>query len=115
MGEYADMMLEGDVCGTCGEYMDGEGDGIPRYCSAACDPFESGDAGSFAGPKPKKKAGKRTLEQELQRAVDRCLQATEDAAGGRLTDKKYRRELGKKIREIISPTICIARIGHATE
>lgn len=31
MGEYADMMLEGDSCQYCGEYLGG-GDGYPRSC-----------------------------------------------------------------------------------
>lgn len=38
MGEIADMMLEGDLCAGCGVYMDGDGDGFPRYCSNDCDP-----------------------------------------------------------------------------
>lgn len=32
MGEIADMMLEGDLCGGCGVYLPGEGFGVPRYC-----------------------------------------------------------------------------------
>ncbi|MCA0421901.1 MAG: hypothetical protein LCH61_01030 [Proteobacteria bacterium] len=35
MGEYAEMMLDGTCCEGCGEYL-GDGDGFPRYCSAAC-------------------------------------------------------------------------------
>lgn len=33
MGEIADMMLDGTLCEGCGEYLDGEGFGIPRYCN----------------------------------------------------------------------------------
>lgn len=33
MGEYAEMMLEGDACSTCGEYL-GDGDGFPRQCAS---------------------------------------------------------------------------------
>jgi hypothetical protein len=33
MGEYADLMLEGCLCQSCGELL-GEGDGFPEYCSA---------------------------------------------------------------------------------
>lgn len=36
MGDIADMMLEGDLCQGCGEYM-GEGDGFPVWC-ASCEP-----------------------------------------------------------------------------
>lgn len=36
MGEIAEMMLDGTLCEGCGEFMDGDGDGIPRYCSPQC-------------------------------------------------------------------------------
>lgn len=36
MGEIADMMIEGDLCEGCGEYLEGEGSGFPRYCSEQC-------------------------------------------------------------------------------
>jgi hypothetical protein len=32
MGEIADMMLDGDLCERCGEYMEG-GEGYARLCS----------------------------------------------------------------------------------
>ncbi len=32
MGEYADMMLDGTLCQSCGEYL-GDGDGFPVTCS----------------------------------------------------------------------------------
>lgn len=39
MGEYADMMLEGDACAGCGEmFLDDAAQGFPRYCSRACEP-----------------------------------------------------------------------------
>lgn len=38
MGEIADAMLEGDLCAGCGCYMDSDGEGFPRYCSADCAP-----------------------------------------------------------------------------
>lgn len=56
MGEIADSMLEGDVCGTCGCFIDDEGgDGIPRYCSDECDPFHDEDV---APAQQRKKKGK---------------------------------------------------------
>lgn len=37
MGEYADMMLEGEACAGCGmTFPDGMAPGFPRYCSRAC-------------------------------------------------------------------------------
>lgn len=38
MGEAAEMMLDGTLCAGCGEFMDGDGDGIPRYCCEDCAP-----------------------------------------------------------------------------
>ncbi len=35
MGEYADMMLDGTLCETCGAYI-GRDCGYPQYCSKAC-------------------------------------------------------------------------------
>ena len=32
MGDIADMMLDGTLCEGCGVYLEGEGDGFPRYC-----------------------------------------------------------------------------------
>lgn len=39
MGEIAEMMLTGVMCGVCGVYLeceDCEDMGIPMYCSRAC-------------------------------------------------------------------------------
>lgn len=36
MGEIADMMLEGNLCEGCGIALEGNGHGIPRYCSDEC-------------------------------------------------------------------------------
>lgn len=37
MGEIAEMMINGDLCENCGEFIDDEGgDGFPRYCSSRC-------------------------------------------------------------------------------
>ena len=36
MGDIADMMIGGDLCEMCGMVLDGEGYGIPRYCSNEC-------------------------------------------------------------------------------
>jgi hypothetical protein len=37
MGEQTDMMVDGTLCMGCGEYLNGEPLGIPRYCED-CDP-----------------------------------------------------------------------------
>lgn len=36
MGEIAEMMLDGTLCAGCGEFLDGDGEGFPRYCSKQC-------------------------------------------------------------------------------
>ncbi len=37
MGEIADMMLEGEMCEGCGEFLDNdEVPGFPMYCSTKC-------------------------------------------------------------------------------
>lgn len=36
MGEIAEMMLDGTLCEGCGVYIEGEGEGFPRYCSPQC-------------------------------------------------------------------------------
>jgi hypothetical protein len=37
MGEIADMILDGDMCEGCGEFL-GSGDGYLRRCAACEDP-----------------------------------------------------------------------------
>ena len=39
MGDIADMMLEGDMCQFCGEWL-GDGDGFPRSCPSCGDDDE---------------------------------------------------------------------------
>lgn len=36
MGEIADMMIYGEMCEMCGAFLEGQGDGIPDYCSSQC-------------------------------------------------------------------------------
>lgn len=36
MGEIAEMMLDGTLCEGCGVYIEGDAEGIPRYCSDKC-------------------------------------------------------------------------------
>lgn len=37
MGEIADMMLEGELCFSCGEYLEvDEPVGFPSFCSRQC-------------------------------------------------------------------------------
>lgn len=50
MGDIADMMLEGLLCGQCGEYIDDDGaDGYPRSCGGCRGEEKS-------APKPRTKA-----------------------------------------------------------
>lgn len=39
MGDYAEMMLDGTCCCSCGEFL-GDGDGYAAYC-ASCQPVET--------------------------------------------------------------------------
>lgn len=32
MGEYAEMMIDGALCQSCGAFIDGEATGVPRTC-----------------------------------------------------------------------------------
>jgi uncharacterized CHY-type Zn-finger protein len=32
MGDIAEMMLDGTLCGSCGTLLSGEAYGVPRYC-----------------------------------------------------------------------------------
>lgn len=73
MGEAAEMMLDGTVCGTCGCYMDGEADGFPRYCSDDCDPFHDEDTAP-AQQRPKQRLGK-TDDRRAQSIMDRTIAA----------------------------------------
>lgn len=54
MGEIAEMMLDGTLCEGCGVYMEGEGQGFPRYCSRACEPA------GYRTPSRKPNKGKRS-------------------------------------------------------
>lgn len=35
-GEIAEMMLDGTLCEGCGGFLDGAGEGFPRYCGDQC-------------------------------------------------------------------------------
>lgn len=48
MGEIADMMLDGTLCQTCGEYVGG--DGFPTFCASCASEQPSGDR-TFAQPR----------------------------------------------------------------
>lgn len=54
MGEYAEMMLEGDACAGCGEVFHDSGEGFPRYCSRACEPDDFRKAKGGGGTTLKK-------------------------------------------------------------
>jgi hypothetical protein len=55
MGEYADMMLEGEACAGCGMPFFNNADGIPRYCSRSCEPV------GWRGPKAEKSKRARNV------------------------------------------------------
>lgn len=60
MGEYADYMLNGDDCQSCGEYL-GDGDGFPRNC-AGCEGelYPGDDLEPLRQAKKKRKTTKST-------------------------------------------------------
>lgn len=58
MGEIAEMMLDGTLCEGCGVYMDGDGDGVPRRCSAC-----KRDAGK---PPPNSKVACKTCGRRVK-------------------------------------------------
>lgn len=41
MGDISEMMLDGTLCEGCGVYLEGEGEGFPRYCSKQCEPQDA--------------------------------------------------------------------------
>jgi len=42
MGDIAEMMLDGDICQYCGDFI-GPGDGYPQSCNGCRDEVESDD------------------------------------------------------------------------
>ena len=79
MGDIADMMLEGDLCATCGVYMDGDGDGSPRYCKDCI-----GDARKhgFVPPKEKTDAQRARAKRKRQKYAANKRAKRETAARG---------------------------------
>lgn len=53
MGEIAEMMPEGDLCGSCGVALEGPSLGVPRYCSREC----ALSAGAAPEPEKPKREG----------------------------------------------------------
>jgi hypothetical protein len=50
VGEYAEMMLDGTCCASCGEYLHGAGiDGVPSYCGGCRQIQDRVDARHAAG------------------------------------------------------------------
>ena len=49
MGEYADMMLDGTMCQSCGEYI-GSGNGYPTSC-ASCARGQADNEPNFNAPR----------------------------------------------------------------
>ena len=110
MGEIAEMMLDGTLCEGCGTYLDGEGDGVPRRCSAckrddarpaadarvACK--ECGRAVKFIGlpdhmrdahGKQKKPTRAARLLAALRQLHDVCFAMDADAPTSPPTDSQY--------------------------
>lgn len=77
MGEYADLMLEGDCCSTCGEYL-GDGDGYPRQCGPCED--EAPVFNPKAPPPPAKPTGLFGFWLKIAMAVSEGLETDEAIA-----------------------------------
>lgn len=75
MGEAAEMLLDGTLCGTCGSYMDGEGDGFPRYCSAECDPHHEDESVKRALKAEGKKLA-ATINALIRKTLEKHFDAT---------------------------------------
>jgi hypothetical protein len=66
MGEYADMMIEGDLCSWCGSFIDDDDKdadpecGVPRLCGdCARDAAQRGPMPSHPPQRKKKKRRRR--------------------------------------------------------
>lgn len=66
MGEIADMMLEGTLCQTCGEYIDDDIGGFPRTC-AGCDASDMLLRDAPEPPKKKLTEAQRAKRREKRR------------------------------------------------
>lgn len=60
MGDFVEMILDGDLCESCGEYIDEPGYGIPRRCAGCCAPPPPRQ------PKPKRQARGKSRAQVLR-------------------------------------------------
>lgn len=98
MGEYAEMMLEGDCCEACGTYI-GEGSGFARYCSTQC----ARDRGADFKPHQfrTRKKGDHTPERRRDHAL-RLAEVPEgtvteaEIADAQISDGKWPREAYRK-------------------
>lgn len=86
MGECAEMMLDGTLCASCGAYIEGEGDGIPRYCSPQCRRdagFDRPRTDRAACPVCRKVFPSRKARRQHQRDKhERALQQSEEPYDG---------------------------------
>lgn len=65
MGEYAEMMLDGTCCCSCGEYLGG-GSGYPEYCGSCKPKSESAPSIKF---KRKKLSSDKVKCPECKKSV----------------------------------------------
>lgn len=84
MGEIADMMIGGDLCEGCGMALDGEGYGIPRYCSNECardrgfDGIQSDGAGIYGKPSKTKRQPQDVVSVKITYNGNKVLYATQN-------------------------------------
>lgn len=86
MGEYAEMMLDGTYCQSCGEFLNGgeDGEGFPMFC-AGCQPKDGG--GLFA-PNKKKKSNQPKIKCPL---CERLIKKT--GLGDHVQDAHYNKQV----------------------
>jgi len=68
MGDIAEMMLDGTLCESCGEFI-GEPVGYPQYCDSCGDPNED-----------YYQKQKRIIKQRKRKAKNRKMKKTENKA-----------------------------------
>ncbi len=108
MGEIADMMIGGDLCEMCGSALEGEGYGIPRYCSNECardrgyDGIQSDGAGTFKKTKKSKGVTSQCFSVKIHYNGQSLFPDSKNNFVFHSMPKEKAQELAEKIREILN-------------
>ena len=84
MGEIADMMIEGEICECCGEYL-GEGGGFAQLCAGCADGEDVRESG-FGGYQRVDKghqdiSNDQPISKKLLRRLETLLRDTDEPPG----------------------------------